>query len=271
MEKNEKCFGEFCLPNTKNRLNDEQIILQGLATSSDDAAPSSVQLETCHVGKCETGQIIDDHRILRGILKRPEPIPAAGRGRYFSESQVDDFSTSRHHQLSEADTTETEQHAEIRCVHFSDVVRRQLYRANSSIVGQATKNRKKAEKKRQSAERRKSEGDAAHDDVGRFSSSHDDSGLGSVSSSTVTDDESALPLSSDVGSFDDELEDSPLSRPTSEQETSDSAHDDSGLCSSLEERVTISSVSSRKNTKKKKSTRKSKSTLVGTPQFKIDI
>ena len=48
-------------------------------------------------------------------------------------------------------------------VRFSEVVHRQVFRSNSSILGQRMKNIKKAEqKKRRALERRASEGDAEH-------------------------------------------------------------------------------------------------------------
>merc|ERR1719186_2249902 len=100
-----------------------------------------------------------------------------GRGRYLSESCVDQFSWCSK-----------------KSVHFSEIVRKQIYRSNSSILGQTTKNKKKAEKKRKSKERRKSEGDEQFDDSGidtsinseKEKSSRDDSGL---SSSLITESE----------------------------------------------------------------------------------
>lgn len=44
-------------------------------------------------------------------------------------------------------------------VRFNEVVQRQIYRSNSSILGQKHKNQKKAEQKRRKAARRASEGD----------------------------------------------------------------------------------------------------------------
>lgn len=44
-------------------------------------------------------------------------------------------------------------------VRFNEVVQRQIYRSNSSILGQKHKNLKKAEQKRRKAARRASEGD----------------------------------------------------------------------------------------------------------------
>merc|ERR1712223_376172 len=42
---------------------------------------------------------------------------------------------------------------------FNEIVQRQVYRSNSSILGQKVKNQKKAEQKRRKAARRASEGD----------------------------------------------------------------------------------------------------------------
>merc|ERR1719186_545202 len=100
-----------------------------------------------------------------------------GRGRYLSESCLDQFSWCSK-----------------KSVHFSEIVRKQIYRSNSSILGQTAKNKKKAEKKRKSKERRKSEGDEQFDDSGidtsinseKEKSSRDDSRL---SSSLITESE----------------------------------------------------------------------------------
>merc|ERR1719508_408633 len=90
---------------------------------------------------------------LRGILKKPPSYMSSnnsspceqwhfpremGRGRYLSESCVDQFSWCSK-----------------KSVHFSEIVRKQIYRSNSSILGQTAKNKKKADKKRKSKERRK--------------------------------------------------------------------------------------------------------------------
>lgn len=52
---------------------------------------------------------------------------------------------------------------EKKCVKFNEVVQRQVYRSNSSILGQKLKNLKKAGQKRRKAaeKRRMSEGDAS--------------------------------------------------------------------------------------------------------------
>jgi len=145
---------------------------------------------------CSTlgGETHHHSQSLRGILKRPV---SAGRGRYFSESHIDDFSwTSRQKLgfvpeedgfgLEEPGLVSEEHDVQKKCVHFSDIVKRQVYRRNSSlsVPAQTAKNKKKAEKKRRAAERRKSEGDE-RDEFSMISreyrddseKSHDDSGL----------------------------------------------------------------------------------------------
>ena len=59
-------------------------------------------------------------------------------------------------------------------VRFNEVVLRQVYRSNSSILGQKHKNQKKAEQKRRKAGRRASEGDKPDSDS-KTSFSHDES------------------------------------------------------------------------------------------------
>ena len=49
-------------------------------------------------------------------------------------------------------------------VRFNEVVLRQVYRSNSSILGQKHKNQKKAEQKRRKTNRRASEGDKPNSD-----------------------------------------------------------------------------------------------------------
>ena len=53
-------------------------------------------------------------------------------------------------------------------VRFNEVVLRQVYRSNSSILGQKHKNQKKAEQKRRKAARRASEGDVPCDSESPF-------------------------------------------------------------------------------------------------------
>ena len=98
---------------------------------------------------------------LRGILKRG--------ARCFSESQAD-YLSSIMTPMSSMDSTITEESIEEskssveskKSVRFNEVVQRQVYRQNSSILGQKMKNMKKAEQKRRKAEqkRRASEGDS---------------------------------------------------------------------------------------------------------------
>merc|ERR1712156_677986 len=58
-------------------------------------------------------------------------------------------------------------------VRFNEVVLRQVYRSNSSILGQKHKNQKKAEQKRRKAARRASEGDVPCDSESPFTHSAD--------------------------------------------------------------------------------------------------
>merc|ERR1712001_820868 len=60
-------------------------------------------------------------------------------------------------------------------VRFNEVVLRQVYRSNSSILGQKHKNQKKAEQKRRKAARRASEGDVPCDSESPFTQSADES------------------------------------------------------------------------------------------------
>jgi hypothetical protein len=46
-------------------------------------------------------------------------------------------------------------------VRFNEIVQRQIYRSNSSILGQKNKNQKKADQKKRKTERRVSEGDVS--------------------------------------------------------------------------------------------------------------
>ena len=112
--------------------------------------------------------------VKRGILKR-----RTERGRCFSESQADhmrlmgtssscvsvdssipedeDITDGKMHHSS-GDSTGSK-----KSVRFSEVVQRQVFRSNSSILGQKHKNMKKNEqKRRRAAERRASDSDAAH-------------------------------------------------------------------------------------------------------------
>lgn len=102
-------------------------------------------------------EVMSTSNLLRGILKRP---------RCFSESSSQ------------------------KSVRFNEVVQRQVYRSNSSILGQKAKNLKKAEQKRRRAaeKRRLSEGDASSfmsscgddsDAEEMMSTKNDDSGVAS--------------------------------------------------------------------------------------------
>ncbi len=102
---------------------------------------------------------------VRGILKRP---------RCFSESHSDYLRMMSSVESTESNVpeesevgdfgrverTRTDSSGSKKSVRFNEVVQRQVYRQNSSILGQKSKNQKKAEqKKRKAAARRASEGD----------------------------------------------------------------------------------------------------------------
>lgn len=136
---------------------------------------------------------------LRGILKR---------SRALSESQADYLSLMT--PSIESGSTITEEDEELtenndansceskKSVRFNEVVQRQVYRQNSSILGQKMKNMKKAEQKRRKADqkRRASEGDLPDSSLGKSPASYfsdsdnipNDSGLASsVDESSVED------------------------------------------------------------------------------------
>jgi len=290
MDKIEKSFGDFWLNQSKYLSSDDQIFPQDLSPSpSDSELGGNVLTSSSSSVAAATGREEDlpssdkvlygGRTTLRGILKRREPVAVGGggrgRGRFFSESQIDEFSTTP--TAGSLVKLEREEQGRAggssgggsqKCVHFSETVRQQLYRVNSSILGQAEKNRRKAAKKRRAADRRKSEGDAQDEAAAagpRFQTTSvdlDDSGLGSCTETTINDH--GLDDNEDeVGG--DELEDSLLSRSSSEQEETS----DSGLCSSIEEGRSIEKGASGKR-KKKKSARKAVLVIPSeTSQFEI--
>jgi hypothetical protein len=71
-------------------------------------------------------------------------------------------------QLTMSESSGTE-----KCVRFSDQVQRQLYRSNSSILGQRKKNQRKNKNKRKNRERHSSEGSVSSYDGGE-GYDHDD-------------------------------------------------------------------------------------------------
>ena len=95
---------------------------------------------------------------LHGILK-----PRRSH-RCFSESQTDLLSWASEASSCVSSITEEDGSAagSKKSVHFNEVVQRQVFRPNASILGQKTKNQKKNEQKKRRAEqkRRASEGDA---------------------------------------------------------------------------------------------------------------
>jgi len=72
--------------------------------------------------------------------------------------------------LNESDesTTESSSPTTEKIVRFSDCVKRQLYRSNSSILGQRKKNQKRSKNKRKSRERSVSEGSVSSADCDNF-------------------------------------------------------------------------------------------------------
>jgi len=139
--------------------NDSAVSLDSVPTSptklTQDESPSTrfLVMPATPGNLCKTMKKLN----LRGILKRP---------RCFSDSGVPDFLRMMS-SPAEACITEEETGSEkpetgsckTKSVRFNEVVQRQVYRSNSSILGQKLKNLKKAEQKRRKAARRASEGD----------------------------------------------------------------------------------------------------------------
>ncbi|CAL8111471.1 unnamed protein product [Orchesella dallaii] len=126
----------------------------------------------------------NDHGI-KGILKR------TGRVRSRSESFVDKMTllrTGKDESISLESLNEEVESDEVlstsptheKSVRFSDAVQRQLYRSNSSILGQKKKNQRKNKNKRKTRERANSEGSASSLDADA-----DDEDHGYTSSSSI--------------------------------------------------------------------------------------
>ncbi|CAH1153895.1 unnamed protein product [Phaedon cochleariae] len=104
----------------------------------------------------------------RSILKRM-PSQRTSVRRCVSESGLDDYvASSLENCLSSLDSVIPED-GEISCslkktVRFNDVVMRQLFRSNSSILGQKKKNQRKAKNKKRCMERRHSESETSGDE-----------------------------------------------------------------------------------------------------------
>lgn len=102
---------------------------------------------------------------LRGILKRSRALSESQADKYLSlmmpSCESGSTITEEDEELSENDDTKSVESLTKKSVRFNEVVQRQVYRQNSSILGQKMKNMKKAEQKKRKADqkRRASEGD----------------------------------------------------------------------------------------------------------------
>ena len=97
---------------------------------------------------------------VKGILKRGARCLSESQAEYLSSIMT---SMSMDSTITEESEAESKSSVESKkSVRFNEVVQRQVYRQNSSILGQKMKNMKKAEQKRRKAEqkRRASEGDS---------------------------------------------------------------------------------------------------------------
>ncbi|XP_018561977.1 protein kintoun [Anoplophora glabripennis] len=105
----------------------------------------------------------------KGILKRL-PMKRHSVGRSVSESSLDDFICSSsfencHTSLDSVIPEDGEISTSLKkTVRFNDVVMRQLFRSNSSILGQKKKNQRKSKNKKRAQERRHSESEASESD-----------------------------------------------------------------------------------------------------------
>nr|CAH7715100.1 unnamed protein product [Callosobruchus chinensis] len=103
----------------------------------------------------------------KGILKRLSTRRFPPVGRSISESSLDDFVCSSSYEncyqsLESGIPEDGEVSTSLKkTVRFNDVVMRQLFRSNSSILGQKKKNQRKAQKKKRALERRHSESEAS--------------------------------------------------------------------------------------------------------------
>ncbi|KAJ8977465.1 hypothetical protein NQ317_014552 [Molorchus minor] len=104
----------------------------------------------------------------KGILKRLS-CKRFSIGRSISESSLDDMICSSlencHTSLDSVIPEDGEVSASLKkTVRFNDVVTRQLFRSNSSILGQKKKNQRKAKNKKRAHDRRHSESEASEND-----------------------------------------------------------------------------------------------------------
>jgi hypothetical protein len=139
-------------------------------------------------------QSMKDNCNLRGILRRQKNSQFVDRKPRFESTQSESAATSGSllrmmsspacSNGSSGTIVEEDENEEMmsgdsmagskKSVRFNEVVLRQVYRSNSSILGQKHKNQKKAEQKRRKAGRRASEGDKPDSDS-KTSFSHDES------------------------------------------------------------------------------------------------
>ena len=98
---------------------------------------------------------------VKGILKRGARCLSESQAEYLSSIMTSMSMDSTITEESEAESSKSSVESK-KSVRFNEVVQRQVYRQNSSILGQKMKNMKKAEQKRRKAEqkRRASEGDS---------------------------------------------------------------------------------------------------------------
>ncbi|TRY61480.1 hypothetical protein TCAL_02164 [Tigriopus californicus] len=158
-------FEDLCLEvgtsskeDNKERHNSGESEDSVLEDSRFSVTPSSLQ----HIAGPEPKPIVlPNGQEVRSILKRAVK-------RCFSESHTDllswqSDSSSSSQDSNESCNTGSEADSVIskRSVRFNETVQRQIFRPNSSILGQKHKNQKKNNQKKRKAARRASEGDAA--------------------------------------------------------------------------------------------------------------
>ncbi|XP_066145013.1 protein kintoun [Euwallacea fornicatus] len=127
----------------------------------------------------------------KGILKRIS-VSRANFGRSISESSLDDFFCSSfencHGSIGCVPEDDKEDYGTSsslkKTVRFNDVVVKQLFRSNSSILGQKKKNQRKARNKKRSHERRYSESEASDVETNR---ERDDQTIQNRENNTVLD------------------------------------------------------------------------------------
>ncbi|KAL3268313.1 hypothetical protein HHI36_007431 [Cryptolaemus montrouzieri] len=136
----------------ENSVEDESDQPNNMAASYE----SSGDELSCSYSPCKSRGILKRHSLMRKSFSRS-----------ISESSLDDCIGSLDYEsLDSAIPEDNETSGELstslkKTVRFNDVVSRQLYRFNSSILGQKKKNQRKAQKKKKALERRHSESEAS--------------------------------------------------------------------------------------------------------------